>query len=257
MAAPGTPTARLAAPPARHLHMMSDQNVKHIAVEHACCRGYPLLVASLASICPAPAPAPARRRNVLLHAAAFLVAAALLVVGVCTQWGVSTMVRSLGTGKVELFRWMVSGSSPCPGTWSLDPHLVVCPAPQDLKELSKRMGPGDTHADRACRRPCRAKAGWTRVGASVRAGEAHIVTSHDTLGWMGLTAFPVAEPLLRSTVPPVPPCSTSSASGRRSGWRRAWPTTGCSFTLRRLSSCGWCWVGQQWGRALCARCQRH
>jgi len=47
-----------------------------------------------------------RRRKVLLYASSFLVAAALLVVGICTQWGVKPMVSALGSGKVELFRWM-------------------------------------------------------------------------------------------------------------------------------------------------------
>ncbi len=47
-----------------------------------------------------------RRRKFLLYTSSFLVAAALLVVGICTQWGVKPMVTALGSGKVELFRWM-------------------------------------------------------------------------------------------------------------------------------------------------------
>jgi hypothetical protein len=47
-----------------------------------------------------------RRRSVVLHAAAFLAAAAMLVVGVCTHWGVPRMASALGSGRVELFRWM-------------------------------------------------------------------------------------------------------------------------------------------------------
>ena len=46
---------------------------------------------------------PCRRRLFLLHASAFLAAAALLVVGVCSQ-RISQMASTVGSGKVELYR---------------------------------------------------------------------------------------------------------------------------------------------------------
>lgn len=77
--------------------------------------GWRLVHATPAVLCPArSARAPARRRRwFLLHASAFAAAAALLVVGICSQWAIDEMVHALGSGKVELFRsvaWARSGA---------------------------------------------------------------------------------------------------------------------------------------------------